>query len=184
MPGSGPDGHHCRFCFAPLHRERRTDSVVDLLEQGSLDAVEAQINAFAAGARELRQPLYIWNAAVWHAMLALLHGQLTKAEDLAREALAAGAHAEAITASQYYAIQLLSIRQEQGRMAELERAAKDFVTAYPTVPAWRAALARLLWQTGQIEEARSELDLASLDLLNPSPLLRGGESTDPCHSTL
>src|SRR5436305_1772048 len=41
--------------------------VVDLLEHGDSEAVDAQIEAFSAGAERLRQPLYLWNAAVWRA---------------------------------------------------------------------------------------------------------------------
>ena len=77
----------------------------------------SQIEAFAAGAERLRQPLYLWNAAVWRAMQALLGGRLDDAERLAGEALAVGAAGETVTAPQYYAIQLLAIRREQARMA-------------------------------------------------------------------
>ena len=133
--------------------------VVDLLESGDRDAVEAQVEAFTAGAQELRQPLYLWHSLVWRATLTLLDGRLAEAESFAAEALAAGGHAESVTSAQYYAAQLMSIRQEQGRMQELEPAAGEFVRAFPTVPAWRAGLAWLLFETGQVEEARRELDL-------------------------
>ena len=61
---------------------------------------------------------------------------------------------EGDTAPQYYAIQLLAIRREQARMAELEAAARDLVRPNPQRPAWRAALATLLCETGRIDEAR------------------------------
>ena len=138
--------------------------VVDLLEQGDRDAVDAQIAAFIAGADELRQPLYVWNAIVWRAMRALLAGDLKQAEQLAGEALAIGAQAESVTAPQYYAIQLLAIRREQGRMAELEPAARELTDRFPARPAWRAALATLLYETGRVEEAARELEtLAASD---------------------
>ena len=41
------------------------------------------MEAFTAGAERLRQPLYLWNAAVWRAMIALLDGRLEEAEPLA-----------------------------------------------------------------------------------------------------
>src|SRR5207302_491496 len=87
--------------------------VVDLLEHGYAGAVDAQIEAFVSGAERLRQPLYLWNAAVWRAMRALLAGHLDEADQLAAEAVAMGSHGESITAPQYYAIQVLAIRQEQ-----------------------------------------------------------------------
>ena len=132
--------------------------VVDLLERGDRDAVTAQIEAFDAGANRLRQPLYEWSSIVWRAMSALLAGQLDRADVLASEALAAGAPAEAVTASQYYAIQVLGIRREQGRMGELEHAARQLVDDNPGRPAWRAALATLLCEEGRLEDARDEFE--------------------------
>jgi DNA-binding SARP family transcriptional activator/tetratricopeptide (TPR) repeat protein len=132
--------------------------VVDLLEHGDSDAVNAQIEAFAAGAERLRQPLYLWNASVWRAMRALLAGRLEHAERLAAEALALGAPGETVTAQQYYAAQLLAIRREQGRMAELEQPARELVRTNPQRAAWRAGLATLLCELDRTEEARAELD--------------------------
>jgi DNA-binding SARP family transcriptional activator/tetratricopeptide (TPR) repeat protein len=132
--------------------------VVDLLEHGYWGAVDAQIEAFSSGAERLRQPLYLWNAAVWRAMRALLDGRLDEADRLAGEALAIGSHAETVTAPQYYAIQLLAIRQEQRRMTELELPAREMVSANPHRPAWRAALAALLTEAGREDEARHEID--------------------------
>jgi hypothetical protein len=74
--------------------------VVDLLEQGDPDAVDAQIEAFSAGADRLRQTLFEWTSIIWRVMRALLAGSMERADELAAEALAAGAPAEAVTASQ------------------------------------------------------------------------------------
>jgi DNA-binding SARP family transcriptional activator/tetratricopeptide (TPR) repeat protein len=138
--------------------------VVDLLERGDLAAVDAQLDAFDAGADVLRQPLFEWNSILWRAMRALLVGALGRADRLASEALAAGAPAEAVTASQYYAIQVLGIRRDQGRMGELERPARQLVEDNPGRPAWRAALATLLCEEGRLDEAREEFErLASAD---------------------
>jgi DNA-binding SARP family transcriptional activator len=147
--------------------------VVDLLEHGDSDAVDAQIEVFAAGAEQLRQPLYIWNALVWRAMRALLAGRLRDADELAGEALAAGASAEAVTAPQYYAIQLLAIRREQGRLPELEEAARQQVGGYPALTAWRAALAMVLWETGKVGEARDQYELLAAQDFRDIP--QGGD---------
>jgi tetratricopeptide (TPR) repeat protein len=132
--------------------------VVDLLERADRAAVEAQIEAFATGAGRLRQPLYLWQVVVWRAMRELLDGKLAHAEQLAAEALAGGAPGEGVTAAQYYAVQLLAIRREQGRIGELEQAARQLVEANPTRPAWGAALATTLWETDRLDEARTEFE--------------------------
>ena len=132
--------------------------VVDLLEGGDRQAVDAQIDAFSAGAEELRQPLYRWQATVWQAMRALLDARLREAEELAGEALAAGAPGEEVAAAQYHAIQLLATRREQGRMGELEPAARQMVANNPTRPAWRAALTVALCESQRLGQARLELE--------------------------
>jgi tetratricopeptide (TPR) repeat protein len=132
--------------------------VVDLLERGDRDAVDAQMEAFAAGADRLRQSLFEWTGLVWRAMRALLAGALDRADRLAAEALAAGAPAEAVTASQYYAIQVLAIRRDQGRMGELEQATRQAVADNPGRVAWRAALANMLCEEGRLDEAREEFE--------------------------
>jgi DNA-binding SARP family transcriptional activator len=131
--------------------------VVDLLEAGDRTAVEAQIEAFAAGAESLRQPLFTWNAMMWRAMLALLEGRLADADRLASDALASGIRPEGITAPQYHAMQTLAIRREQLRIAELESAARELAAGNPDRVAWRAALATMLCDTGRLDLARAEL---------------------------
>ncbi|MGA9860372.1 MAG: hypothetical protein WBQ18_21075, partial [Solirubrobacteraceae bacterium] len=130
--------------------------VVDLLERGDRRGVDVQIEAFTAGAERLRQPLYLWNAAVWHAMIAHLEGRLDEAEQLASAAVSSGIRGEGITAPQYYAAQLLAIRREQGRIAELEAPMRELLASNPHRPAWRAGLAVLLCDTGRLDEARSQ----------------------------
>ena len=143
--------------------------VVDLLESGDSAGVEAQIDAFTARARELREPLYMWQVAIWRVMRALLAGHLSTADRLASEALAAGIRPERETAPQYHAIQLLAIRREQGRMAELEAAARDLVNSNAQRPAWRAGLATLLLETDRADEARSEFEALASEEFSDIP---------------
>ena len=115
--------------------------VVDLLERGDRKGVEVQIEAFRAGAESLRQPLYLWNAAVWEAMRALLDGRLDEAEQLAAAAVSSGIRSEGVTAPQYFAVQLLYLRREQAGMGELEDAVREHGRPIPT----GAGLARRRW---------------------------------------
>ncbi|HWE10796.1 MAG TPA: AAA family ATPase [Solirubrobacteraceae bacterium] len=137
--------------------------VVDLLEMGDRKGVEVQIEAFARGAQRLRQPLYVWNAELWHAMIALLDGRLDESEQLAAAALSGGIRTEGITAPQYYAIQMMAVRREQGRMGELEGPARELVSSNPDRAAWRAGLATILIESGRYAEAQAELDVLARD---------------------
>ncbi|MGH2892326.1 MAG: hypothetical protein ACRDPM_03535, partial [Solirubrobacteraceae bacterium] len=137
--------------------------VVDLLEHGDRTGVEVQIDAFTAGAEQLRQPLFLWNAAVWQAMRALLDGRLEEAEPLAAAAVSSGIRSEGVTAPQYYAVQVLYLRREQSRIGELEDPVREALSTSPDRAAWRAGLALLLHETGRSEEARAEFDVLARD---------------------
>ncbi len=130
--------------------------VVDLLESGERDGVDAQIDVFGVGAEQLRQPLFRWQVLIWRAMRALLNGSLHRSEEAVIEALAAGAPAESMNAPQYFAIQLLTLRREQGRSGELEEAIGAMASANPTRRGWQVERALILWETGRQEEARDE----------------------------
>ena len=131
---------------------------VDLLEHGDRVGVDAQMEAFEAGAQRLRQPQFSWQATVWRAMIALMDGRLQDAERLAQDALSIGMRQDALTAGQYYAGQLLAIRREQLSLTELEQAARELVAANADRPIWRLALAILLCDGGRLDEARSVLE--------------------------
>jgi tetratricopeptide (TPR) repeat protein len=96
-------------------------------------------------------------------MRAMLAGQIEEAEGLAVQALMIGAGAEQFTAPHYFAIQMFLLRREQGRLQELEAAAREFVTSIPAVPAWRAVFAALLGEIGLLDEAIDEFDALAAD---------------------
>jgi DNA-binding SARP family transcriptional activator/tetratricopeptide (TPR) repeat protein len=130
---------------------------VDMLERGDRLGVDAQMEAFEAGAERLRQPQYRWQATVWRAMVALMEGRLEDAEQLAQDALSIGTRQDALTAGQYYAGQLLAIRREQLSLTELEQGARAWLASNEDRPIWRLALVILLCDGGRLEEARSVL---------------------------
>jgi hypothetical protein len=132
---------------------------VDLLESGDRDAVDAQMDAFMAGAERLRQPLFTWHATIWQAMCALLAGDLGHAEDLAADALAIGAGS--LTARDYHAVQIIAIRREEGRLAELDAGMRRLGDSYAARPVRRAALAMVESESGRAEAAQAHIDVLS-----------------------
>ena len=78
---------------------------------------------------------------------------------LAADALAIGAGS--ITARDYHAVQILAIRREDGRMAELDAGVRRLAESNADRPAWRAALAMLEWESGRAEEAQRHIDVLS-----------------------
>jgi len=128
---------------------------MDLLEAGALlEASDAQA-ACTQLADELRQPYYVWYVRSFEALRAFLDGRFDDSERLSQEALAIGQRAHNENVTRIFAMQLFGLRREQGRMAELEDVARAFIAQYPTLPAWRAALAVICTELDKEAEARA-----------------------------
>src|SRR5439155_1250768 len=80
---------------------------------------DAELAAHARLADELRQPLYRWQKTYFGSTRAALAGRFDEAEALAQEALVIGQQKD-IDAEQTYGVQMLRVRQVQGRLGELE----------------------------------------------------------------
>jgi class 3 adenylate cyclase len=167
----GPDGPKARLavseelvtiavaaddCLAVLRG--RVARVVDLVDAGYLDGIDAEIEAVARLAEEARQPAWAWYPAKWRAMRALMAGRIDEGEKLAAAALAVGERPHGKTAFQAFVVQLVEIRRCQGRLAELEANMAAGITEYRAVPAWRCGLAWLHAALGRDADARRELD--------------------------
>jgi tetratricopeptide (TPR) repeat protein len=133
-------------------RARRTASLV---ESGDIRAAEADIAAHARLAGELRMPFHLWTAATLRAMRTLLRGDLREAEKLADEALAMQPDRPNARFAQLD--QLVVIRWEQGRLAELQAVWRGFVEQFPTVGFARGWLAHAEAEGGLQDEARRGL---------------------------
>jgi DNA-binding CsgD family transcriptional regulator len=130
--------------------------IPDLLELGDAAAADADLESCARRAEESRQPLYAWYTQVFRAQQALLAGRLAEAERLADQALAVGQRAQSGSVAIYHAAQLLLLRREQGRPAEVEPAIRGVVDQF-RLPLFRCWLAQLAAELGREEEARAAL---------------------------
>jgi len=130
--------------------------IADLLELGRMDAADEALRRYEALAARLRLPRLSWHVAVAHASRALRLGRLDEAERCAEEALATWKAGPQNNVVQFYAIQLFLLREEQGRLAELDETLQAFA-AGSALPAWHAALASLHASLGRNDEARRVL---------------------------
>lgn len=136
---------------------------MDLLEAGTIDdAVDAQA-ACTRLAAELQQPYYVWYVRSFEALRAFLDGRFDDSERLSQEALAIGQRTHNQNVTQIFAMQMFGLRREQGRLAELEDAARAFIAQYPTLPAWRAALAVICTELGKEADARWAFESLAAD---------------------
>ena len=136
---------------------------MDLLETGARADVEAAFGACAALAEELRQPYYLWYVASFQALRVFLEARFDDSERLAQEAAAIGQRTLNTNVSQIFGMQMYAVRKEQGRMAEIEAPARAFIAQYPTLPAWRAALAVICTEIGRADDARAEFEQLAAD---------------------
>jgi class 3 adenylate cyclase len=136
----------------------RAFRIRELLELAEITRVDREIEAYAKAAGELRMPQHLWHVPLFHAMRALMKGELESAERLAEEALAGGTRAGEPLAAQFYGVQAALLRRMQGRVDELLPVMRQMTERYPALPAWRTALASALAQLGKVEEARLEFE--------------------------
>lgn len=129
----------------------------DLLVLGDIVALDAELASVARLAQELRQPIYLWWARLRAAMRHLMDGRLDDAERIAGEALAMGTPIKETNAVQVYAAQLMLIRWEQGRLAELHQLLADNAHRFPRATAWSCAQAFVAAGAGFLDMARAQL---------------------------
>ena len=127
--------------------------VLSSLELGDRGALDAALAAQAQLAEELRHPDLAWQSRVWGAMRLLLAGRLDEADLRVHEALREGRRLQRELAPQWYAVQIYTLRREQGRLAELLPMLQRVTAAYPVIDTWSAALALLDAEAGRREEA-------------------------------
>jgi DNA-binding CsgD family transcriptional regulator len=137
--------------------------IADLLDLGHVRAADEAIATAARLAEELRQPLYLWYAAMFQALRVLMEGRFAEGERLAQAAHAIGERVHPRVSSIYFAAQLFVLRREQGRLAELEPIFKDILEWYPGMPIFRCMLALSYLQSDRAADARAELERLCAD---------------------
>ncbi|MBY0274944.1 hypothetical protein K2Z84_06365, partial [Candidatus Binatia bacterium] len=132
--------------------------VHDLLELGDRRGFERRIAACDRLASELRMPLGRWMVASFRTMAALMEGRWSDAEGLAAEALTIGQQAQMRSAILHYGQQLVSLRGEAGRIAEVIPLIEMAAAEASTVPAWHCTLADLYWIVGRRDDSAREFE--------------------------
>ncbi len=132
-----------------------------LLELGDRAGAEAASERADRGMRTRALPATpAWRAG-WHACMALLDGRFREAEFHLEEALRVGRAIGLANAPRIYALQLVWLRFDQGRLGELAALA-DGVDRQ--LPIGRAARALVLDAAGRRREAQQELSLLATEL--------------------
>ena len=133
-----------------------------LLSLGDLAKADAEAARLAQAARWYR--LAPTSLARYQVMKALLAGHFDKSERLIEEVAALARRRGNPGDADQAAVQIYTLRREQGRLSELEPGLRAWAGQHPEIPAWRCVLADLFTALGRSEDARREFeDLAASD---------------------
>jgi len=135
--------------------------VTALLEGGDIDAVDAEIDAFAAITDRLGQPRLSWIVALWRGMRALLQGRFAECEWRNTEAMGLGRRARVGRVDALATVQFFALRVAQDRLVELEGPARSLVARPEAKADSGATLACLLGLFGRDGGACGELSRLS-----------------------
>jgi len=127
-----------------LELSGRRGLVTGRLEQGSRAALDRELAACTATATALGTAHARWFRRALEAMRSLLAGDLDVAETRIAEAMTIGSQLDADEVAVEVAAQLVYLRLEQARGAELVDAVRAQLERFPRNTGWRAALAQLL----------------------------------------
>jgi DNA-binding SARP family transcriptional activator len=135
-----------------------------LLELGDIEAVERELEALQRLAEARKEHYFKWLVGTFRGSHAHLQGRLEHCETLANVALAHRFEGRDESADQVFAVQMLCLRREQGRLDELVDTVESLAAQYPQLPGWRCALADIHGELGREEDARREFEaLAQAD---------------------
>ena len=129
--------------------------VYNLSESGDMLARSQFLEELGRLADEQRQPLYQFVFRRFHALTAMFEGRFAEAERIAAHASSYGANFPELNSADVHAVQMLSLRREQGRLAELAPVLEHFERDSPPGSRWRPGLMIVYSELGQHDKARA-----------------------------
>jgi ATP/maltotriose-dependent transcriptional regulator MalT len=145
-----------------------------LLEAGSFAAVDQEISRVEQMASELRQPRAMVFLPLHHATREATAGHFVEAERLNAESMQIGLGVQGTVGELAGRAQLITIRLQQGRLAELEAPVTALANAHPVMVGMQCVRALILVQSTRRAEAAAELERITRSGL-------GGFPTDNLH---
>jgi class 3 adenylate cyclase/tetratricopeptide (TPR) repeat protein len=134
---------------------------IDTTAAGQFDLADGCLATEEAISSRLQEPTMVWVSAFQEASRALRRGESDRAEELATRALEIGSASEEPDAFTYYGSQLMTIRDQQGRLAELVELIADVGEQNPGMPVYKALLAWAYCKSGEQASALQLLDAAA-----------------------
>jgi KaiC/GvpD/RAD55 family RecA-like ATPase len=136
---------------------------VDATAAGDFEFAERSLTVEVAISARLREPLMVWFSTVHEAVDALRRGQPNRAEELATRGFEVGTALGQPDAFTFYGSQLMIVRDQQGRLAELVDLIADVAAQNPGMPVYLAVLAWPHYEAGDQTKARDLIDAAAAE---------------------
>jgi tetratricopeptide (TPR) repeat protein len=134
-----------------------------LFELCELEQAERELDLQEAQAREQRLPFHTRTLHLRRATIATLRGRYEEAERTAQDCLRSGQEMNITAAPEGFGAQLISIRRDQGRVAEIDPVVKLMTQRFPETPVWRAGYSLVCTELERLEEAREWFDAVIRD---------------------
>lgn len=131
--------------------------MISALDRPAMDQLLADASLLA---NEVGQPFIVWRVAFAACVPPLLDGDADRAEALAEAALDIGVQSGQADSFALYGATLTQIRLHQGRIDEMVPLVAELARENPGLPAFTAAHAMMLAETGAWDEARLLVDAA------------------------
>ena len=157
-----------------LALQARNWRVADLFEVGDGARVQAELDAYAALAADVRLSSYSWYVPMWRATLAVLAGRLDEGRELAERArdlgrLAGDANADVFFQTHRYMSWLADERYEKW-VGEALVFTEEKVKRSPAGLAYLAGIATVFAATGRDDDARRAIEIVAADDFATVPL--------------
>lgn len=141
------------YVSTELGDRARADRAVDALENLGTKRQHLNVQFYARIAR---------------AMMAILDGRFTAAEEIAEDALKLGKHTLGVAPEGVYGMQMFAIRREQSRLSEVAPVMKLLIEENPDEVTWLPGFALVAFDLGYREAAQRRLeDLSSTRFVLP-----------------
>jgi hypothetical protein len=150
-----------------LALQARNWRVVDLFELADGQAVQDELDAYAALSAQAGLPAYAWYMPMWRATRALLEGRIADGLTLSKRARDLGRKAGDRNADVFFQEQQLVRHMVQGRIRDLSPPDEGTLAERSrSAPVWRAYRFTFAWlhaERGELEQARDDFELAYAD---------------------
>jgi DNA-binding winged helix-turn-helix (wHTH) protein/tetratricopeptide (TPR) repeat protein len=131
-------------------------------ELGEIDVLDPLLEAFTRTAETKHDPHILWYSELFQGVRAAMMGQRGDADRHARASLEYGQRVRDDNATNGFAAYLTLRNLQDGRSGEILDSVRRQVEAYPSLHAWRAGLALMSLESGNVAEARLHFEIIAV----------------------